>query len=75
MPSEGGYPGEVDLLVTLPRLQPGVLYRLQSTADSLSWKTEAELQGSAYSEAGPVIRVPGRGDSRMLVRLNLSAAP
>jgi hypothetical protein len=75
VPSEGGYPGEVDLLVTLPRLQPGVLYRLQSTADSLSWKTEAELQGSAYSEAGPVIRVPGRGDSRMLVRLNLSAAP
>ena len=39
------------------------------------WKTEAELEGSAYSEAGPVIRVPGRGSPRMLVRLDLSAAP
>ena len=74
VPSESGYPGEVDLLVTLPRLQPQVLYRLQSTPDSLSWDTEAELEGSDYSETGAVVRVPGRGNPTLLVRLKIDAA-
>ena len=66
VPLESGYPGEVDLLVTLPRLQ--------STPDSLSWDTEAELEGSDYSETGAVVRVPGRGNPTLLVRLKIDAA-
>jgi hypothetical protein len=73
VPAESGYPGEVDLLVTLPRLQPQVLYRLQSTPDGLSWDTEAELEGSDYSETGAVVRVPGGGNPTLMVRLKIEA--
>lgn len=75
LPAESGLPGEVDLLITLPRLQPSVLYKVQASSEAGSWTTEAELEGSDYTDEEVTVRVPGGGNPRMLVRLAMTAAP
>ncbi len=72
VPAESGFPGEVDLLITLPRLQPLVLYKLQSSADATGWETVEELEGADFDDTQITVRVPGGGSSRMLVRLSMA---
>lgn len=75
VPSLSGLPGELDLLVTLPELLPGVLYTLQSSPESQAWTDVIALQSDTQPEGPPVIRVPGGGNAKFLVRLHLAAIP
>jgi len=75
VPALSGQPGEIDLLIQLPELRPGVRYTLQSSTDSNAWTDVIELQSDTLPEGPPVIRVPGGGSPKLMARLKLGAAP
>jgi len=74
-PAETGGVGELDLLVTLPPLQPDVLYLIQSSSDLTGWTTVAELTGNPYSDSAPVVRVPSLGTGRLFGQLLVTPLP
>ena len=75
VPAESGQPGGTDLLVSLPALQPGVRYILQTSPDGQAWADFMVLESDPQDDSPPVIRVPGGENTKLLVRLKLSAIP
>jgi hypothetical protein len=67
--------GDADLLVTLPSLQPDVLYLVRAGSDLLGWTTVAELSGDPHGDPAPVVRVPSLGAGRLFVQLQVTPLP
>jgi hypothetical protein len=66
--------GDADLLVTLPPLQPDVLYTIQSGSDLIEWTTVAELSGDPHDPA-PILRVPSLWMGRLFAHLLVAPLP
>jgi hypothetical protein len=67
--------GDADLLVTLPPLQPDVLYVIRSGSDLIGWTTVTELSGDPHENPATVIRVPSLGSGRLFAHLLVAPLP
>lgn len=67
--------GDADLLVTLPPLQPDVLYVIQSGSDLIGWTPVTELSGDPHENPATVIRVPSLGSGRLFAHLLVTPLP
>lgn len=74
-PAEVASGGDADFLVTLPPLQPDVLYLIQSASDLSGWTTVAELSGDPHADPATVIHVPSLGTGRLFVQLQVTPLP
>jgi hypothetical protein len=67
--------GDADLLVTLPPLQPDVLYVIRSGCDLIGCTTVTELSGDPHENPAKVIRVPSLGSGRLFAHLLVAPLP
>lgn len=72
VPAEGGGLRAFDVLVTLPPLQPDVVYLLQTSSRLTGWVTMAEVTGDPLSDPAQVVRIPHTGAEQLLVKLAVS---
>lgn len=71
-PGDADNPDQIDLFVTLPPLQAGVRYLVESSGDGNSWAVVAELAGDYYTNRSVVVRVPGHGSPNLFARLHMT---
>ena len=61
-----------DLLITLPTLQEGVGYGVDTGVGTNSWTRVVDLTGGPASNQAPVVRVPSLGSDNQFVRLQVT---
>ena len=61
-----------DLLITLPTLQEGVGYGVDTGVGTNSWTRVVDLTGGPASNQAPVVRVPSLGSDKQFLRLQVT---